>query len=94
LDFADNSVEIFRLDEKKNGNTDNNIAVMLGEISELADKQIIYEKPVIPPVNAMAAEQQSFIDCINNNTIPFCTLEEGVAALEVAEEIYNIIKQV
>ena len=91
LDLVSGAVEIFRLGKKEELEKNNSIAQMLGDI-ENTNNRIIYEKPEILQHNAMAVQQQSFIDCIINDSPPFCSLAEGTAALEVAEEIYRQVK--
>ena len=98
LDLAAGSAEIFRLSDKNddvNAKNDDvnvkNITTMLGEVDNLSNQQIIYEKPFVPTINAMELEQQTFINSILNDEITLCSLEEGTAALEIADEIERLI---
>lgn len=55
-------------------------------------KKIIFDKPEIEPVNAIKQELSTFADAINNNTTPIVSLEDGMNALEVAEQILSKLK--
>jgi hypothetical protein len=103
LDLAKGNIEVFRIidnivenDIAKNSNinsnkTDNLIPTqLLGDIPFLNDKKIVFETPEVLPINAMAMEQQSFIDSIIYNNPVSCSLKEGIKALEIADEINKI----
>jgi len=56
-----------------------------------SSKKIIFEKPNIQEINAIREELSTFGQSINNNTTPIVTLEDGMNALVVAEEIVSKI---
>lgn len=56
-----------------------------------APKQILFEKPVVKPLNAIKAELESFHAAIKNNTLPSVTINDGYIALEVAHKIIEKI---
>ena len=94
LDLASGKVEAFRIIDNITDNSTTEISVpteMLGEIPALKDKKIVYEMLEIPSINAMAIEQQSFIDSIIHNKLVACSLLEGVNALEIAERINELV---
>jgi predicted dehydrogenase len=88
LDLMKGETEIFKIVDDSNSSMTN----LLGSIPELEGKNIVYEKPKISKINAMADEQQSFIDSIINDRVVKCTLQEGLKALEIAEIISNLIE--
>jgi predicted dehydrogenase len=93
IDLAKSELDIFRMEDDNGENHPNAIpAAMLGEIDGLYDNScIILEKPEIIPANAMANEQDAFIESILNETPPLINIVQATKALEVAEEIGKII---
>ena len=55
-------------------------------------KKIIFDKPDIEPTNAIKEELSTFADAINNKTTPIVSLEDGMNALQVAEQILSKLK--
>lgn len=93
LDFGNQNVEIFRLGEDAPENAMAIPTTMLGDIDEaLRNKNIIYEKPVVPKLNAIAEEQNAFIDAINNKIPVAVGAYEASQALKIAEEIQNLVR--
>jgi predicted dehydrogenase len=97
VDLSKPNLDVFRLAKEGENNTNAIPASMLGAIDNLSelgipDINIVFEKPEIIPTNAMAEEQNSFINSILNNTNPLVTLEQATVALEVAEEIVKQIQ--
>ncbi len=92
IDFGKQDVEVFRLD---NGNEELNGAVpatMLGSIDlGIQNQKILFEKPIVPQINAIAEEQNSFIDSILNNTPIAVSAEEAAEALRIADKISELI---
>jgi predicted dehydrogenase len=87
IDFLNNKSEVFRLADS-NAKADG----MTFPISE--DKKIIFEQPQIENAenaNPIKNELESFFDSIINNKPVKVTLEAGKEAVEVADEIINII---
>ena len=89
LDFANQEVEVFRLLEEGASPGDLGIpATMLGSIDlGVKNKNIYYERPPVPTLNAIAEEQKSFIEAINGNNVVPVGAEEAAEALRIAEEI-------
>lgn len=92
IDFLQNTSEVFRLSDGSPESKDNE-AVALTEFVK-GDKKVklFYERPVSAEVNSMKYEQNKFLDAIVNNEEPIVTLEDGLQALEVANEIINEIE--
>lgn len=87
IDFSENKSEVFRLDESEKSGK------VIGSIDRQGKKvNITYDKPKSLKLNAMKYEENSFFDCIINNTSPVVTLEDGIQALEVATEIIQKIE--
>lgn len=90
IDFLQNTSEVFRLDDGKMSN-DNSIA--LTEFVQGENKvKIFYEKPPVKEVNSMKYEMNKFLDSIINDDEPIVTLQDGLQALEVANEIVEKIE--
>ena len=89
IDFAKQDVEVFRiLDEDEAPGKNNVPATILGSIEAgLKNKSIVYEKPVVPEINAIAEEHTAFIDAINHNAPVAVSAEEAAEALKIAELI-------
>lgn len=89
IDFLQNSSEVFRLSD---GNTEEK-AIALTEFLQGEKKvKIFYERPQVPEVNSLKYELNKFFDSIVNDEEPLVTLEDGLQALEVANEIVSIIE--
>ena len=88
IDFLQNTSEVFRLGE---GTSESSIALTEFEQGNKNIK-IFYERPPVMEVNSMKYEVNKFIDAIINNDEPIVTLEDGLQALEVANEIVSLIE--
>jgi hypothetical protein len=89
IDFGKQDVEIFSILEDNEKPPYAVIpATMLGSIEAgLKNKNIYYEKPPIPSLNAIAEEQKAFISAINDKQPVAVAAEEAAEALKIAEEI-------
>lgn len=91
IDFLQNTSEVFRLGD---GITDNENSIALTEFIQGEKKvKIYYEKPPVKEVNSMKYEMNKFLDSIIKDEEPIVTLEDGLQALEVANEIVNLIER-
>lgn len=93
IDFGLQDVEIFRLfnsvDELKSSSIP---ATMLGTIEAgTKNKNIGFQKPEIPKINAIQEEQKSFINAIKGIAPVPVTALDAAKALQVAEIIGNMI---
>lgn len=92
IDFAKPDVDIFRLYDEGTEPKDYKPTTMLGSIDAgLKNKNIYFEKPIIPEINAIGEEQQAFVSAINDKTNVRVTAEDAAEALRIAEEISNLI---
>lgn len=85
IDFLDKEVEIVRIKEV-NGDPDPlSITIDPGNGRKL--KEIYFENPKVEENNAIRDELKSFADAILNGHSPAVTIEDGVKALDVANQI-------
>ena len=92
IDFGKPDVDIFKLYEDGEEPKDYNPTTKLGSIeSGVKNKNIYFEKPEIPVLNAIEEEHKAFIDSIKNGLDIKVTAEDASEALRIAEEISNLI---
>ncbi len=94
IDFGKPEVEVFRIIGEKEESPGKAIpATMLGMLDAgLRNKNIVYQKPEIPKINAIAEEQHAFVQSIRKNEPVAVGAGEAAEALRIAEEIAQIIK--
>lgn len=90
LDFGAPSLEMYRLIDTSTLEPDHqtplaNISTQFGE------KVIVYDTPEVVAGNAIAEEQQAFINSIVGNKDAAVTLREGSEAVRIAELIHELI---
>ncbi|HNW59290.1 MAG TPA: Gfo/Idh/MocA family oxidoreductase [bacterium] len=91
IDFLQRLSEVFRIVAPEEGLPS---TVVLGQIDKGSRKRhIIYEQPQPPEGDAMRAEWQAFLAAVRDHTRPIVNGEDGLKALQVAEEITRIIAQ-
>lgn len=89
IDFLQRLSEVFRIVGAEEGEP---TTVVLGQIDKGKRKRhIIYEQPKAPEGDAMQAEWQAFLKAVSNRTRPIVNGDDGLRALQVAEEITSII---
>ena len=87
IDFLNNTSEVFRLSE----NADSGIFSMPVTM-EGKEYKIAYEKPASDSINAMKYEEELFFESIRKNREPKVTLQDGMEAIRIANEILLKIK--
>jgi len=89
FDFAEQNVEIFKIVESSEDiDSESTPATMLGTLEAgLKNKKIIYQKPLIPKVNAIEEEQISFLKAIKDNEPVAVSADDASKALLIAEKI-------
>jgi predicted dehydrogenase len=92
IDFLEKEVEIIRMRNLEDGTTDP-LAVVLNMGPGKPDKQLFFDKPKIPSVNAIVEELKSFHSAILNDKTPPVTISDGYVALDVAHQIIQKIDQ-
>ena len=91
IDFSQGLAEVFRLVDE--GDPTLKPTLMLGQLERGSRKRlIVYEQPDIKEVNALEYELRKFIDAVRDGSEPLVTGKDGLQALEVAQEILNIIE--
>jgi predicted dehydrogenase len=88
VDFFEKATEVVRMKDAPKVAERNGFEMIL-QNAEGIEKQIYFENPEIAQNNAILDELESFADAINNNTTPVVSLEQGTAALEVAQRIID-----
>lgn len=90
IDFANPSVDVYRLAEKDEVSNTAIPAMMLGEIDAgNHSRAIVFEQPTIPSINAIAEEHAAFIRSIAHGDPIAVTAHEAMEALRIAEVIAN-----
>jgi predicted dehydrogenase len=91
IDFLEKSTEVLHMKDVDEETTKDPMAMVLELGEGKTDKQIIFDKPDIKPINAIQTELQSFYDAIVKDVTPVVTIEDGYMALNVAHEIVKKI---
>ncbi|MFO7720029.1 MAG: Gfo/Idh/MocA family oxidoreductase [Gillisia sp.] len=84
VDFLERKCEVVKM---KNAPEKPDDFAMILQNAEGVKKQIYFENPKVEEHNAILDELETFADAILNNTTPIVSLEEGAAALKVANQI-------
>ncbi len=89
IDFGNQDVEVYTIKDADEKLNDGAIpATMLGVIEAgLKNKNIYFEKPNAPKLNAIAEEQQAFVNAILNNEPIAVSAKDAAEALRIAEII-------
>lgn len=90
VDFLEKSAEVVRL-KGVIGEPDP-LAVTIDLGGNKGTKQIYFENPAVEKSNAIKSELETFAQAIHNNTIPIVSIADGYAALEVAHQIVDKLK--
>ncbi len=92
LDFAEPAVEVFAISDE-DGETNEKMKEMLGQIDAgINPASISYSRPEMPEVNPIGRELELFVDAVRTRTAPPVTLEDGLRAVRIAEEIVHLIE--
>jgi predicted dehydrogenase len=92
IDFLKNITDIFRLKDLTNEQIQN-ISPDIFEYNNRKFK-VFMEQKSLPGINPMRMELVKFFDCILNDTEPEIDIEDGIKAIETADEIIKNIKEV
>lgn len=90
VDFLEKEMEVVQMETLQGEAGPYDMVMEMGD--DKPDKKIIFDKPDIEPTNAIKEELSTFADAINENTTPIVSLEDGMNALEVAEQILAKLK--
>ncbi|MCX6639159.1 MAG: Gfo/Idh/MocA family oxidoreductase [bacterium] len=90
LDFSEGKTEIYRLAEPGEGG---HLALELGQIEKgKQPRKILYQQPVAPEANALKMELELYLQAILEDKPVPVSGEDGVRALELAEEVLRQIE--
>jgi predicted dehydrogenase len=93
IDLGNQQVDVFKLLDGKPDAEKYPIAFNLGSILETNNpKNIVYQKPEVPKLNAIQEEQKSFINSILSKQPIAVTASEASEAVRIAEIISKKIK--
>ncbi|MBE0663793.1 MAG: Gfo/Idh/MocA family oxidoreductase [Bacteroidales bacterium] len=92
VDFLDKAVEIIRMKNVESADIDP-LAMILDMGSGKTPRQLFFDRPKVPAVNAIVEELRSFQIAIQNDKTPPVTINDGYIALEVAHQIIKKINQ-
>lgn len=84
VDFLERKCEVVKM---KNAPEKPDDFAMILQNAEGVKKQIYFDNPKVEEQNAILEELETFADAIHNNTTPIVSLEEGAAALKVANQV-------
>ena len=86
INFLEKDFQVVRIRNKKTDDNENSLVIKnnLGE-----EKVIFFENPDINEINSIEAELNDFFDSIENKSESKVSLNDGLMALEVAEEIMS-----
>lgn len=87
VDFLDKTSEILRMEDVKDPDKADPLAMLIDLGKGKGTKQIIFDKPQIKQINAIKTELESFAKAINGNYTPLVSIEDGYLALDVAYKI-------
>lgn len=89
VDFLEKELEVVKMEDIEGDPDPFDMVFELGEGKPT--KRILFDKPEIEPTNAIKEELSTFHDSIVNNTEPVVPIQDGLAALEIAQEIMDKI---
>jgi predicted dehydrogenase len=90
VDFLTKELEVVRMEDVDGEPNPLDIVFDMGEGKPI--KKIFFDKPDIGDGNAIKEELSTFYDSIVNDTTPLVSLEDGVRALDVAQQILDKLK--
>jgi predicted dehydrogenase len=91
IDFSQGLSEVFRLVDVDDPTI--KPTMLLGQIERGTKKRsIVYEQPEVKEINALKYELEQFVRSVRENTNPPVDGQDGLQALEVAQEIMNKIE--
>jgi predicted dehydrogenase len=88
VDFLEKKSKIISISDEID---ENNPFAMCLESNDGKIKQLSFEEPEVHDINAIQTELQSFYDAIVNNVEPVVSMNDGIAALELAHQINELV---
>lgn len=94
IDFANQSVDVFKIPDDHSDLSKFPLAVNLGSIQEAENpKNIIFYKPEVPKLNAIEEEQKSFVQSINEKLPIAVPAKDAAEAVRIANIIERKVKK-
>lgn len=90
VDFLEKEMEVVQMETLHGEAGPYDMILEMGEGKP--SKKIMFNKPEIEQTNAIKEELRAFSESIINDTTPIVSLEDGLLALEVAEQILDKLK--
>lgn len=87
VDFLKKEMEVVKMEDLEGTPGPFDMIMEMGKGKP--SKKILFDKPEIKEINAIKEELKTFYDAIQTNTTPKVSLEDGMLALKVAEEIMD-----
>lgn len=84
VDFLEKKSEVVQIKEV---DPNDPFAVVIDPKNGKDPKQLVFDNPEVPESNALKEELKSFAECIQNDTKPVVTIEDGYSAIQVAHQI-------
>ncbi|MCB0849225.1 MAG: Gfo/Idh/MocA family oxidoreductase [Bacteroidetes bacterium] len=91
VDFLKKKAEVISMHDTKE--KENPFALIIDPGNGKQKKTIEFNNPVVQESNAIKEELISFAHCINNNTTPIVSAEDGYYALKIAKQIMETMNQ-
>ena len=85
VDFLEKEMEVVQMENLEGEAGPYDMVMEMGNGKPA--KKILFDKPTIEETNAIKEELRTFSEAIINNTTPIVSLEDGLLALDVAEQI-------
>lgn len=89
IDFLDKKCEVITMHPVREGEEDP--LAMILDLGKKGKRKIVNHQPEVILFNAIEEELKSFIRSVRDNTVVPVTLEDGLAALEVAFQIRDLM---
>lgn len=90
VDFLNKEMEVVQMEDLEGEAGPYDMILEMGEGKP--SKKITFDRPEIEETNAIKEELRTFAEAIANDTSPIVSLEDGLYALEVAEQILDKLK--
>ena len=90
VDFLEKEMEVVQMETLEGEPGPYDMVMEMG--NGKPSKKIIFDKPEIEEINAIKEELRTFAEAIHNDTTPIVSLEDGLLALDVAEQILEKLK--
>ncbi|PKR81726.1 oxidoreductase [Brumimicrobium salinarum] len=90
VDFLEKEMEVVQMETLNEKPGPYDMVMEMGD--DKPAKKIIFDKPELEEVNAIKEELRTFASAIKNDTVPIVSLEDGLLALSVAEQIVEKLK--